>query len=53
LRCRAPVAQYAAGRVTLAWSGADARGARVAPGLYFARVTAGGESFTRRVIALD
>jgi glucose/arabinose dehydrogenase len=50
---RAPGAEHAAGRVTLAWDGRDASGARVAPGLYFARVTAGGETFTRRVIALD
>lgn len=50
---RAPGAEHAAGRVTLAWSGRDARGARVAPGLYFARVEALGETFTRRVIALD
>ena len=33
---------YAAGRVTLEWNGTDARGARVAPGLYFARVSAAG-----------
>jgi glucose/arabinose dehydrogenase len=50
---RAPAAEHGAGRIPLAWSGTDARGARVAPGLYFARVAAGGASLTRRVIALE
>lgn len=48
----APAVDRPAGAVTLAWDGRDARGARVAPGLYFARVEALGETLTRRVIAL-
>ena len=50
---RAPVAEHGAGPMVLAWDGRDVRGRRVAPGIYLARVMAGGESLTRRVIALD
>lgn len=50
---RAPAATHGAGTMRLAWDGRDAGGARVAPGLYFARVAAGGGTLVRRVIALD
>jgi hypothetical protein len=50
---RAPAAEHGAGTLRLAWDGRDAAGARVAPGLYFARASAGGETLVRRVIALD
>lgn len=50
---RAPSETRGAGTTRLAWDGRDAAGARVPPGLYFARVTAGGETLVRRVIALE
>lgn len=48
----APETTCEAGSLRLSWDGLDSRGARVPPGLYFARVTAAGETLTRRVIAL-
>jgi len=45
--------RLAAGRHTLAWDGRDARGGRLAGGLYWVRVTAGATSLTRRLVRLD
>lgn len=42
----------AAGSVRLAWPGRDDAGARVAPGLYFLRATAGEQAIVRRVSVL-
>lgn len=50
---RAPASTHGAGALRLAWDGRDSRGVHVAPGIYFARVAAGGETLVRRVIALD
>jgi hypothetical protein len=41
-----------AGDLPLAWDGRDASGARATAGLYFARVRAGEESATRRLVML-
>lgn len=49
----APAATHGAGATRLAWDGRDSGGARVPPGLYFARVAAAGETLVRRVIALE
>lgn len=49
----APDAVQGPGRATLAWDGRGAGGARVAPGLYFARVTVDGAVISRRVVVLD
>ena len=40
----------AAGRHTVTWDGTDAEGCLAAPGVYFARVRAAGETATRRVV---
>jgi hypothetical protein len=42
-----------AGLVTLRWDGRDAGGRRVAPGLYLARVEAGGLTATTRIVVTD
>jgi flagellar hook assembly protein FlgD len=42
-----------AGTHTVAWDGRDARGNRVAAGVYFARLEAGGETLARRLVRLD
>ncbi|MFN8177897.1 MAG: FlgD immunoglobulin-like domain containing protein [bacterium] len=42
-----------AGGGTFTWNGRNAAGERVAPGVYFARVTAGSESRSRRLVLLD
>jgi alpha-amylase len=39
-----------AGRHVVHWDGRDDRGRRPAPGLYFARLSAGGESAARRIV---
>jgi flagellar hook assembly protein FlgD len=44
---------FAAGRHRLAWDGRTAAGARVAPGVYFARVDAGGAVAVRRVVRAE
>ena len=44
--------EWAAGPASLTWDLRDEGGRAVAPGLYFARMAAGGESLTRRVIVL-
>lgn len=41
---------WAAGRHRVAWQGRDDSGRRVSAGAYFARLVAGGEVFTRRVL---
>lgn len=41
--------EWPAGRHEARWDGRDAAGARVAPGLYFARLEAGGRVLVRRV----
>lgn len=41
-----------AGAHTLAWDGRDARGAAVAPGVYFMRAVTAGEEATRRLVVL-
>jgi len=41
-----------AGQYRLEWDGRDARGARVAPGVYYARFVAGPKRFTRQVVLL-
>ena len=41
-----------AGRHTVSWAGADQRGRRVSPGVYFARVSADGGSLTRKMVLL-
>lgn len=41
------------GTHTLAWDGRDDHGRRVASGVYLARVSAGDESLTRRVVRVD
>jgi DNA-binding beta-propeller fold protein YncE len=43
---------YPAGIHQLAWDGVDARGGRVRPGLYFARLEAGGKTFTRTLVLM-
>jgi photosystem II stability/assembly factor-like uncharacterized protein len=42
-----------AGRHALAWDGGDERGARVAAGVYFVRVSGPGVSDTRRIVRID
>jgi len=37
------------GEYAIGWDGVDSRGSRAAPGIYFARMTGGGESFTVKV----
>lgn len=44
--------ELAAGRHVLEWDGADGRARRAGPGLYFARVRAGGTDFTRRFVRM-
>lgn len=44
---------YAAGAHAALWDGADASGRTVPPGLYLARLEAGGRTLTRRVVRLD
>ncbi len=41
-----------AGRHTISWNGKDERGTPVATGVYFARVTAGGSSRSRKMVLL-
>jgi triacylglycerol esterase/lipase EstA (alpha/beta hydrolase family) len=42
-----------AGRHTVAWDGLDGRGGAAPPGVYFARLEAGGTTLTRRLVRLD
>jgi hypothetical protein len=42
-----------AGSCTVAWDGRDDRGAPVPPGVYFARLEAGGRALVRRLVRLD
>jgi hypothetical protein len=44
--------RVAAGRHTVTWSGEDDRGARVAPGVYFAKLTAGDGERTRKLVRI-
>jgi hypothetical protein len=48
----APERVLAAGRARLAWSGETRRGDRARPGLYLARVRAGGVTMVRRFVVL-
>jgi len=41
---------YAAGPHSVTWQGNDAAGERVAPGIYFLRMVAGAESYTKKVV---
>ena len=41
------------GSRTLAWDGRDARGARVAPGIYFVRARTGGAIAVRRIVRAE
>jgi len=41
------------GRISLEWDGLDARGRRAAPGVYFARASAGGAASVRRLVRLE
>lgn len=41
--------RFAAGRQVLRWDGRAAGGARAAPGVYLARIDAGGRTFVRRI----
>jgi hypothetical protein len=43
---------FSEGRHTVTWSGADARGHRAAPGVYFVRLAAAGQTQTRRLVRL-
>jgi hypothetical protein len=43
---------YPPGVVSVTWDGSDARGARVATGVYFCRMTAPGFSQTRKMVLL-
>ena len=43
----------APGRHPLAWDGRDARGSRVAPGVYFVRASDGSASSTQRLVVAD
>jgi hypothetical protein len=43
-------AAYAPGRYTARWDGADASGARVADGLYFARLSAGARELNLKIV---
>jgi choice-of-anchor B domain-containing protein len=45
--------RVASGSHTVRWSGRDDRGARVAAGVYFARLSAGGEVRSRKVVRRD
>ena len=47
-----PEREYGAGRWSLRWSGLNASGQPAAPGVYLARVEAGGEMFVRRIALL-
>ena len=44
---------HAAGEHAAAWDGRDEGGARVAPGIYFARLQAAGRDLVRRFVTLD
>jgi triacylglycerol esterase/lipase EstA (alpha/beta hydrolase family) len=44
---------HAAGRHVVTWDGRDGQGTPVAPGVYFARLDAGGATVTRRLVRLD
>lgn len=48
-----PLRRYAPGSWMLRWTGRDAGGARLAPGLYLARVRAGAEVLTRRLVTIQ
>jgi len=43
---------YVRGAHESRWDGTDARGTRVGSGVYFARLVAGGETFTRKMVLL-
>ena len=45
-----PATGFAAGRVTLAWSGITRDGVVARPGLYLAKVALGSHTITRRVV---
>jgi len=45
-------APYDAGRYDVEWDGRDAAGHRVASGIYFARITAAGDSRARKLVLL-
>ena len=49
---RAPARYCAAGRWSLVWPGMAPEGGAARPGIYLARVTADGRSFTRRIAVL-
>jgi hypothetical protein len=56
--CRGALVRTLAGQVTpgqaqIEWDGRDAGGHRVQPGIYFCRVTAGGESAGAKMVVLD
>lgn len=44
---------YGAGAHEVAWDGADASGARAAPGVYWIRTASGSEAAARRIVRLD
>jgi hypothetical protein len=41
-----------AGELVLPWGGTDRAGSRVAPGTYFARVTAAGQAATEKIVLI-
>jgi hypothetical protein len=43
---------WSEGRHAVAWSGADTRGHRTPPGVYFVRLSAAGQTQTRRIVRL-
>ena len=43
---------FPAGHLDLVWDEKDSRGSKVAPGIYFMRITAGGENATRQITIL-
>ena len=45
--------EQAAGPHTVRWDGRGTDGRSVAPGIYFARLRAGGECLERRIVRID
>lgn len=45
--------ERAAGEYRLSWDGTDERGRAAAPGVYYARLSADGREFTRKLVRLD
>jgi hypothetical protein len=53
LICNLQSGEARAGEQELSWDGTDLQGRRVAPGLYFLRLSTGGESLSQKLIVMD